>query len=114
LAADCIFCRIVAGEIPAGIVTQDDELIAFRDINPVAPTHILVVPKRHVASISVLEDSDATLAGRMTLMAKSVAIQEGLRSGYRLVMNAGRDGGQSVDHVHMHVLGGRVMRWPPG
>ena len=96
------------------MVTEDEELLAFRDINPVAPTHILVVPRRHVPSVNALEESDTSLAGRMTLMARSVAIQEGLTSGYRLVMNTGRDGGQSVDHVHMHVLGGRAMRWPPG
>jgi histidine triad (HIT) family protein len=113
-AGACIFCRIAAGEIPATVVTQDDELLAFRDINPVAPTHILVIPRRHIASVNALEDSDEALMGRMTLMARSVAIEEGLSSGYRLVMNTGRDGGQSVDHVHMHVLGGRAMRWPPG
>ena len=113
-AVACIFCRIVAGEIPAKIVMQDEELLALRDINPAAPTHILVITRRHFASVNTLEEGDATLVGRMILTAKNVAMQEGLSGGYRLVMNTGRDGGQSVDHVHLHVLGGRAMRWPPG
>jgi histidine triad (HIT) family protein len=104
----------VAGEIPAKIVMQDEEVLALRDINPVAPTHILVIPRRHFSSVNAMEEGDAALAGRMILTARTVALQEGLSGGYRLVMNTGRDGGQSVDHVHLHVLGGRVMRWPPG
>jgi histidine triad (HIT) family protein len=111
--SDCIFCRIVARQIPSQIVLADDVLTAFRDASPQAPTHVLVVPNRHVASLHDL--GDQALAGRLLLAASEVAKQEGLeRAGYRVVANHGPDAGQSVGHLHLHVLGGRVMRWPPG
>jgi histidine triad (HIT) family protein len=111
----CIFCRIAAGEIPAKIVHEEPDVLAFRDIDPKAPTHILVIPRRHIGSLNDLTDADAALAARMLLVARQVAAQEGLAApGYRVIMNTGRDGGQSVDHLHLHLLGGRAMRWPPG
>jgi histidine triad (HIT) family protein len=110
----CLFCRIAAGEIPAKIVYEDDDVLAFRDIDPKAPVHVLVIPRKHVASASAL-DGDADLAGRLLLAATHIAEEEGLGgSGYRIITNTGRDGGQSVDHLHLHVLGGRAMTWPPG
>jgi histidine triad (HIT) family protein len=112
---DCLFCRIVAGDIPAQVVHQDEEILAFRDINPQAPTHILVIPREHVSSVAELDASQELLAGRLLLGARSVAAAEGLVGpGYRLVVNHGADGGQSVDHLHLHVLGGRTLSWPPG
>jgi histidine triad (HIT) family protein len=114
-AGQCIFCRIAAGEIPAKIVARNDEAIAFRDIDPKAPTHILVIPRRHIASASHLEPDDTSLAGRLIRMAAEIAAAEGIAaSGYRLVINTGAQGGQSVDHLHVHMLGGRSMHWPPG
>lgn len=111
----CIFCRIAAGEIPSTIVHEDTDVIAFRDIDPKAPTHVLVIPRKHIASVNDLTPDDSSLVGRMVLIAQQVAAQEGrTQGGYRLVMNAGPDAGQSVDHIHLHVLGGRALRWPPG
>ncbi len=115
MADNCIFCKIVAGEIPAKIVREDEETVAFRDIDPKAPVHVLVIPRRHIASVNALEASDAELVGRLYLAAKEVAKSEGVADGgYRLVMNTGPDAGQSVDHIHLHVLGGRALEWPPG
>ena len=115
MAEECIFCRIAAGEIPAKIVHQDEDTVAFRDINPRAPTHVLVIPRRHVASVNVLEPGDAALVGKLFLAAREIARSEGVdASGYRMVVNAGPDAGQSVDHIHLHVLGGRGLAWPPG
>jgi histidine triad (HIT) family protein len=112
---DCIFCRIVAGDIPAQVVHQDEEILAFRDINAQAPTHILLIPREHVSSVAELDESQESLAGRLLLGARSVAESEGLvASGYRLVVNHGAHGGQSVDHLHLHLLGGRALSWPPG
>lgn len=112
---DCIFCRIAAGEIPADIVRQDDATVAFRDLNPQAATHVLVVPRRHIASVEALAPGDAELIGRLYLAAREIARAEAINeSGYRLVMNAGPDAGQSVDHIHLHLLGGRHLGWPPG
>ena len=109
----CIFCQIARGEIPAKMVVNNKELFAFRDINPQAPVHILIVPKKHVASLDDVADSD--LLGRMMALAAALARQEKIaRSGYRTVGNTGADGGQSVDHLHIHLLGGRAMSWPPG
>ncbi|HZE09626.1 MAG TPA: histidine triad nucleotide-binding protein [Gemmatimonadaceae bacterium] len=109
----CIFCQIARGEIPAKMVVNNKELFAFRDINPQAPVHILIVPKKHVASLDDVADSD--LLGRMMALAAALARQEKIaRSGYRTVVNTGADGGQSVDHLHIHLLGGRAMTWPPG
>jgi histidine triad (HIT) family protein len=107
----CIFCKIAAGEIPADIVYRDDEAVAFRDLDPKAPTHILVIPVRHVASIAEVEPA---LAGHLVTVAARVARENVSGDGYRVVANVGPDGGQSVDHLHLHVLGGRPMTWPPG
>ena len=110
---DTIFGRIIRREIPADIVFENDDLIAFRDIAPQAPTHILIIPKKHVSSLDDLTDSD--LLGRMFAMAAALARQEGIaKTGHRTVINTGKDGGQSVDHLHVHLLGGRQMSWPPG
>ena len=112
----CVFCRIVAGEIPAGIVARTDGAVAFRDLSPKAPTHVLVIPTQHVASATHLAPGDrARVLGEIMAVAVQVAADLGLSaSGYRLVVNTGTDGGQSVDHLHVHVLGGRQMTWPPG
>jgi histidine triad (HIT) family protein len=110
----CIFCRIGAKEVPAGIVYEDAQVVAFRDLSPQAPTHVLVIPKRHVASLDDMVEADAALLGAMMIAAKKVAVAAGLAGGYRVVTNIGPDAGQSVSHVHLHVLGGRPMSWPPG
>lgn len=111
--AGCIFCQIARGEVPAAMVQQDSDFVAFRDINPQAPTHVLVIPRRHIPTLNEAEDAD--LMGRMLLFARSVAEREGLAErGYRLVLNTNSQAGQSVFHLHLHVLGGRPMRWPPG
>ena len=113
--ADCLFCKMIAGEITPDTVYEDDDVLAFRDINPQAPTHVLVVPKQHVATLNDLDDSSASLVGKMMLAAASIARQEGFaESGYRTVMNCNADGGQTVFHIHLHLLGGRRMHWPPG
>lgn len=113
MTADCLFCRIVRGEIPAGIVKRHDRLLAFRDINPQAPTHLLVIPTQHVAS---LEDAgDAALLGELLAFVRDLAREVGIAAGgYRVVLNTNADGGQTVAHFHAHLLGGRAMRWPPG
>jgi histidine triad (HIT) family protein len=113
MSTSCLFCRIVAGEIPAKIVAQTDDCVAFRDIDPKAPVHVLVIPRTHVASLA--EATDATLLGRMTLLAAEIARSEGVEeSGYRTVINTNGDAGQTVHHVHLHLLGGRRLSWPPG
>jgi len=110
-----IFKRIVDKEIPAQIIYEDELCLAFRDINPQAPTHFLLIPKREITSLASTEPSDHELLGHLLLKAAEVARQEGLvENGYRIVINTGDDGGQTVDHLHLHVLGGRHMRWPPG
>jgi histidine triad (HIT) family protein len=107
---ECVFCRIVAGEIPADIVYQDKELIAFRDIHPQAPTHILIIPKSHIASLTELTSKQQALMGRLILLAKELAEKEGISGkGYRLSVSCGADGGQVVPHVHFHLLGGRKL-----
>ena len=111
---NCLFCRIVAGEIPATVVREDAATVAFRDINPQAPTHVVVVPREHYADAGMLASSDPTLAGAVMAAAADVASSEGIAEGYRLVFNTGPDAGQTVLHVHCHVLGGRTMTWPPG
>lgn len=111
----CIFCRIVDRELPADIVYEDERLLAFRDIAPQAPKHILIIPKRHIENVNALRLEDADLAGRMILLGRDLACQEGFdKRGYRLVMNCNHDGGQSVYHLHLHLLGGRIFHWPPG
>jgi histidine triad (HIT) family protein len=113
--ADCPFCRIAAGDLPADIVLSSDDVVAFRDINPQAPVHVLVVPRRHVANLAELTTSDRELAGRLMETATRIAQQEGVaESGYRIVINTGPHAGQAVHHLHVHVLGGRPMAWPPG
>lgn len=113
MAADCLFCRIVSGEIPAERVADNEHCIAFRDINPQAPTHFLVIPRQHVVSLDQV--TSAELAGQLLLMAASLARSEGIApTGYRVVLNTNADGGQTVYHLHAHVLGGRAMHWPPG
>jgi histidine triad (HIT) family protein len=112
---DCLFCKIIAGEIPCDQVHADDEFLAFRDINPQAPVHVLVIPRRHVAALSDLNDGDVDLMGRLQVTGARVAKELGLAdSGYRFVINCGRDAAQTVPHIHLHVLGGRPMSWPPG
>jgi histidine triad (HIT) family protein len=107
---NCIFCKIVRGEIPSTRVLEGDQFIAIRDINPAAPVHVLVVPRRHVESVAHLEDGDAALAGALLIAARDVARQEGVaESGYRVVINTGDEGGQTVAHLHVHVIGGRQM-----
>lgn len=111
----CIFCRIVAGEIPSNRVAEDDTVIAFRDIAPKAPTHILVVSREHIPSAADLTDADGPLLGRMFAMIAEIARGEGIHErGYRIVTNVGTWGGQSVDHLHLHLLGGRQLSWPAG
>ena len=115
MSSDCVFCRIARKEIPAQLVFEDDELVAFRDLAPQAPTHVLVIPKRHVATLLELTAADAALLGRLQLAAVSIARQLGLdQGGFRLVTNCLESAGQSVFHVHLHLLGGRRMTWPPG
>lgn len=112
---DCLFCRIVAGELSSDRVHEDDLLVAFRDINPRAPTHVLLVPRRHIPSALDLTESDGPLLGRMFAVAADLARSMGIADdGYRLVSNVGRWGGQSVDHLHIHLMGGRSFTWPPG
>lgn len=112
---DCLFCRILAGEIPADKVYEDEQVFAFRDINPQAPTHILVIPRRHIASLTDLEPDDSALMGHLLQTGARIARDEGLgEQGFRSVVNTGEHGGQSVFHIHLHILGGRQLDWPPG
>lgn len=114
-SGDCLFCKILAGEIPADIIFESDDAIAFRDINPQAPTHALIIPRRHVATINDLEEGDAALVGNLFLAAKKIAADEGIAdAGYRVAMNCNEDAGQTVFHLHLHLLGGRQLGWPPG
>jgi len=113
--SDCLFCKFVAGEIKPDLVYEDDELLAFRDINPQAPLHVLVIPKRHIATLNDLGQADAPLLGRMLLAAKRIATDEGVaEAGYRTLINCNAEAGQTVFHIHLHLLGGRPMHWPPG
>ena len=115
VTATCLFCRIARGEIPADIVHEDDLVLAFRDINPKAPTHLLVIPRRHVQSAADLRESDSEMLGRLFGVAAQLAREAGVADrGFRLVTNSGPGAGQSVDHLHFHLLGGRQMGWPPG
>jgi histidine triad (HIT) family protein len=112
---DCIFCRIVAGEAPSERLYQDEQITAFRDIHPVAPVHVLVVPNRHIASVNELSEADEALVGRMFTIVRQLAEQEGIQeSGYRLIVNTGAHGGQVVHHLHLHLIGGQRMRHPMG
>lgn len=109
-----IFKRIIDKEIPAKIVHEDELCMAFHDVSPQAPTHVLVIPKKELANLAATANEDQALLGHLLLTAKKVANQLGLDNGYRTVINCGRDGGQSVDHLHIHILGGRALHWPPG
>lgn len=112
---DCVFCRIAEGEVPSTPAYEDERAVAFHDLNPQAPIHLLVIPRRHVESVADLPDADADLAGHLLLVAARAAREAGLEEdGYRVVANAGAHGGQTVSHLHLHVLGGRQMTWPPG
>ena len=115
MASDCLFCRIVAGELPATKIAEDDLVLAIRDIAPRAPTHILLMPKAHITSALELTEADSPMIGRIFAVAADLARSEGIADGgYRLVSNIGRWGGQSVDHLHVHLMGGRAFEWPPG
>ncbi|MBQ0041015.1 MAG: histidine triad nucleotide-binding protein [Clostridiales bacterium] len=111
---DCIFCMLANGQIPTDMVYQDDQIAVFRDADPQAPVHMLMVPKIHIASLDELKDEHADLIAHMMLTIKKVAAQEGLENGYRTVINTGEDGQQTVKHLHIHILGKRSMQWPPG
>jgi len=112
--SDCIFCKIVEGKIPAKVVIEDDRAVAIRDLNPQAPTHVLVIPRKHIASLNELDESDAALVGHLHVVAKKIAADAGLTDGWRTVFNTGKHAGQTVFHIHLHVLGGRDFGWPPG
>lgn len=113
--SDCLFCKIINGDIPADKVYEDEHVFAFRDINPVAPLHVLIIPKQHIAMINDLEDADAITMGRLFVAAKKISKELGVaEEGYRTVMNCGEAAGQTVFHVHMHLLAGRALTWPPG
>ncbi len=115
MSDSCLFCRIVAGEIPSTKVHEDDLVLAIRDIAPQAPTHVLLMPRRHVSSLADLTDADGALLGRLFAVSADVARAEGIETdGYRVVSNHGRAAGQSVEHLHLHLLGGRAFAWPPG
>lgn len=112
---NCLFCKIAAGDIPSNKVHEDDDVLAFRDIAPRAPTHILVIPRDHIASAADLTEADAPLLGKLFAATAEIARREGIAdAGYRIVSNVGRWGGQTVDHLHFHLLGGRAFEWPPG
>ena len=114
-ASDCLFCRIAAREIPSDVIHESDHVVAFRDINPQAPVHVLLIPKEHIASVAEVEEGHADLLAELLRTAAHLAEAEGVaESGWRLVTNVGRGAGQSVAHLHFHLLGGRPMRWPPG
>jgi histidine triad (HIT) family protein len=114
VADDCLFCKIAAREIDADVVAESGDVLAFRDVAPQAPTHVLVIPKKHITSVRELAPEDGTLIAEMCGLLAEIARDEGLEAGYRIVTNVGRDGGQTVDHLHFHLLGGRRMTWPPG
>lgn len=111
---DCLFCKIVAGELGTEFVYEDEQIVAFHDIHPVAPVHILVIPKRHISAVNELTEEDNLLIGHIFFVLKKLAHKENLKRGYRIVNNCGSDGGQTVDHLHFHLLGGRELQWPPG
>jgi histidine triad (HIT) family protein len=114
MMGECVFCRVVAGQIPAAVVYENASVLAFRDLHPQAPTHVLVIPKKHLSTLLDAQEEDALLLGELQLAAIEVARAAGLESGFRLVTNCGEGAGQSVFHLHVHVLGGRALAWPPG
>ena len=111
---DCIFCKIINGQIPADIVYQDDKILAFSDINPIAPVHILIIPKQHIKNVEQIDEKNADLIGYIFEKAGEIAKSKNLCDGYRVVVNTGKDAGQSVFHVHFHLIGGRQLAWPAG
>jgi len=112
---DCLFCKIAAGEIPAALVYQDDDVVAFDDINPQAPTHVVIIPRLHIATVNDLEAQHEGVFGKLATVAKQIATERGVaESGYRLIMNCNAAAGQTVWHIHLHLLGGRNLGWPPG
>ncbi len=114
-SSDCLFCKILAGDVPAELVYESNEAIAFRDINPKAPSHVLIIPRQHIETINDLGPGDAVLVGNLFLVAQQLAKEEGIaENGYRVVMNCNADAGQTVFHLHLHMLGGRQLDWPPG
>ena len=114
-SSDCLFCKILGGDIPADIIFESNDVIAFRDLNPQAPTHALIIPRQHVATINDLEEGDEALVGNLFLAAKKIATDEGIAAaGYRVAMNCNEAAGQTVFHLHLHLLGGRQLGWPPG
>ena len=113
--SDCLFCKILAGDIPADIIYESDTAIAFRDINPKAPTHVLIIPRKHISTINEITADDQAIVGSLYLAAQDIAAAEGFADeGYRVVMNCNEAAGQTVFHIHLHLLGGRVLTWPPG
>ncbi len=113
--SDCLFCKVLEGEIPADIVFESDEVLAFRDVNPKAPTHILIIPRMHISTVNDLAENHELIMGKLFSVAKIIAAQEGVSDdGYRLVVNCNEKAGQTVFHIHMHLLAGRSMHWPPG
>lgn len=112
--SDCLFCKIVAGEIPAKKLYEDDDVLAFWDISPQAPKHFLIIPKKHLSSPSALQEEDDRLLGKLLRKGAEVAAENGINNGFRFIINDGPDAGQDVFHIHMHVIGGRKMGWPPG
>ncbi|MGB9791098.1 MAG: histidine triad nucleotide-binding protein [Thermacetogeniaceae bacterium] len=113
--SDCVFCKIVSRQLSSSIVYEDEEFLAFRDINPVAPTHVLLIPKKHMSSLLDVPEQDAPLLGRLMSLAAKLAKDLGLADeGFRVVINTGKNGGQTVGHLHLHLLGGRALQWPPG
>ncbi|RLJ20720.1 histidine triad nucleotide-binding protein [bacterium endosymbiont of Escarpia laminata] len=113
--SDCLFCKMVSGDIQPNVVYEDDDVLAFRDLNPQAPTHILVIPKRHISTLNDLEPGDEALMGKLVLAASKIAGEEGIaEAGYRTLLNCNAEAGQTVFHIHLHLLGGRPMGWPPG
>jgi len=115
MSNDCLFCKILAGEIPADLVYESDTAVAFRDINPKAPTHVLIIPRKHISTINDIEPEDQAIVGSLYTAAREIAAEAGIaEDGYRAVMNCNEGAGQSVFHIHLHVLGGRAMGWPPG
>lgn len=111
---DCLFCKIIAGSVPARKVYEDEKALAFEDLRPQAPTHVLIVPKKHIVDIKEATEADAELIGYCNIIAARIARERGIEKGYRTVYNVGPDSGQSVFHLHLHLIGGRKMRWPPG
>ena len=112
---DCLFCKIREGEIPADIIYQDDDVMAFNDVNPQAPTHLLIIPKKHLSTVNDVEPTDELMMGKLFSAAKKIAAEKGISDdGYRLVVNTNEQAGQTVFHIHMHFLAGRIMTWPPG